>query len=396
MTSDNPDIATVVKIARKAPPLPEPAGKVVRVDDAAALARAIAEADDDSTILIAPGTYHAGDMELRKGAKNVTIRGAGGDREKVVIDCRDEFIRGIILRGAHNVTIADLTIRNTRYGVFFFGDSDIQHLTVRNVVFHNIWTRGIKGTHPFRIGDSSRNLYTREQAEKIRPRNGRVEYCLFTNDHKKRNRDDGFNGDYVSGMDMMMLKDWTIADNVFVGIRGANGIGRGAIFIWVESENVVAERNVIVNCDRGICFGNPSSVPPHMTGGIARNNFIVGGASQALEFHQAVDTAAYNNTLYASDFDNIWHVNITTGCKGVKFYNNLVHGKTRFQKDGIDQKSNIVGDLTGWFVDPSIGDLHLTDKAADAIDKAVPLDEVDEDFDGQKRGPKPDIGADEK
>jgi hypothetical protein len=394
-SSGNPDVDAVVKVARKAPALPKPTGKIVRVGTAAELREAIATVADGATIFVADGTYPIGDLELRRNAADVTIRGESGDREKAVIDCRDKFRMGILLCGAKNVTIADLTIRNTKYGVFFYGDSDVQRLTVRNVKFHNIWVRGIKGTHPCRIGDSPTNLYTREQAEKIRPRNGRVEYCLFVNDRRKKDTDDGFHGDYVSGMDMMMLKNWTIADNVFVGIRGANGGGRGAIFIWVESEDVIAERNVIINCDRGIAFGNPSSVPPHMTRGIARNNFIVGGSIQALEFHQVVDCIACNNTIVASKFENLWHVEVGRHCSGVRFYNNLVHGKTRFRDGQVEQKGNIIGDLTGWFVDQAVCDLHLTAKAADALGKAVPLPEVTEDFDGQKRKAQPDVGADE-
>lgn len=391
----NPDVAAVVKISGKAPALPKPAGKVVRVSTPAELHHAVTSVSDGTSILIADGVYPVGDLELRSGAVNVTIRSQSGNREKVIIDCQDKFVRGIILRGARDVTIADLTIRNTKYGVFFFGDSDVEGLTIRNVKFHNIWVRGIKGTHPCRIGDSPSNLYSRQQAEKIRPRSGRVQYCLFTNDHKKTDTNDGFNGDYIAGMDMMMLKHWTIADNVFVGIRGAGGGGRGAIFIWVESEDVTAERNVIICCDRGICFGNPSSVPPHMTRGIARNNFIVGGTIQALEFHQAVDSIACHNTLYASDLANEWHVQIGTGCRNIRFYNNLVHGQTRFQEDGIDQKGNIIGDLSGWFANPAIGDLHLTPKAAAARGKAASLPEAPDDFDGKKRKAQPDVGADE-
>jgi hypothetical protein len=394
-SNGNPDVAAVLKIARKASPLPKPSGRTVRVATATELRDALTSVADGTTILIADGTYPIGDMEVRHNVTNVAIRGESGNREKVLIDCRNQFRMGIILRGARNVTVADMTIANTKYGVFFYGDSDVDGLTIHNVKFHNIWVRGIKGTHPCRKGDRADDLYTREQAEKIRPRNGRVEYCLFLNDHKKTDTDDGFHGDYVAGMDMMMLKNWTIADNTFIGIRGANGTGRAGIFIWVESEDVVAERNVIINCDRGIAFGNPSSVPPHMTRGIARNNFIVGGSIQALEFHQVVDSIACNNTIYASDPENAWHVEVGRNCKGVRFYNNLVHGLTRFNDSPVEQKGNIIGDLAGWFVDPAVCDLHLTAKAIPARGSAVPLPEAAEDFDGQKRRPKSDVGADE-
>jgi hypothetical protein len=391
----NPDVAAVLKVVAKAPALPGPSGKIVHVAKPAELYEALASVPNGTTILIADGTYPVGDVKLRKDVVDVTIRGESGDREKVVIDCQDKFRMGLILCGARNVLIADLTIQNTKYGVFFYGDSDVDGLAVRNVKFHNIWVRGIKGTHPCRKGDRADDLYTRQQSEKIRPRNGRVQYCLFVNDHKKVDTDDGYNGDYIAGMDMMMLKHWTIADNAFIGIRGAGGGGRAGIFIWVESEDVVAERNVIINCDRGIAFGNPSSVPPHMTRGIVRNNFIVGGSIQALEFHQVVDCMAYNNTLYASDPANAWHVEVGHNSKGVKFYNNLVHGQTRFRDGQVDEKANIIGDLSGWFVDPATCDLHLTARGAPAFGKAVRLPEVPEDFNGRKRKSQPDIGADE-
>ena len=35
--------------------------------------------------------------------------------------------------------------------------------------------------------------------------------------------------------------------------------GRDAIIIWVRSRRVVVERNLIVNCDRGVAFGNPGA-----------------------------------------------------------------------------------------------------------------------------------------
>ncbi len=81
--------------------------------------------------------------------------------------------------------------------------------------------------------------------------------------------------------------------------------------------------------------------------------------------------------------------------RGPRFINNLVHGRMHMQ-DGVAQHGNIVGDLTGWFRNPAIGDLHLTVKAVEAIGKAVPLPEVREDFHRKARGARPTIGAAEK
>jgi hypothetical protein len=90
---------------------------------------------------------------------------------------------------------------------------------------------------------------------------------------------------WSGAIDMMALEDWTFSENVFRNVKGRNGGGRAAIFIWVRSRQVVVERNLIENCDRGVAFGNPGKSTASVAGerlvyvsdGIIRNNFIVGG-----------------------------------------------------------------------------------------------------------------------
>jgi hypothetical protein len=299
----------------------------------------------------------------------------------------------VMVSGADDVLIADLTCRNSEgHGVHVQPHIGAQRTRIYNVKFQNIWTRAVKGSHP-KLGYEPVGAHRREILRK-RPTGGEIRYCLFVNDRRKANARDGFRGDYVGGIDMMWLKDWVIADNVFIGIRGRNGGGRGAIFIWVHSEDVVAERNIIINCDRGIAFGNPSGSRPHMIRGIARNNFIVGGAGKAVEMCRTVDTRAYHNTVYTDNRGRTRGVHFFQGSKGGRFFNNIVHGPVNLEA-GVVAGDNIVGDCTGWFVNPAIGDLHLTGKARAALGEARSLAEVPEDFDGQRRKPKPDIGADE-
>ena len=47
------------------------------------------------------------------------------------------------------------------------------------------------------------------------------------------------------------------------------------------------------------------------------------------------------------------------------------------------------------FIDPARGNLHLKSTVAEAVDKGLARTEVVEDIDGERRGAKPDIGADE-
>ncbi|NQZ71154.1 MAG: right-handed parallel beta-helix repeat-containing protein [Lentisphaeria bacterium] len=101
-------------------------------------------------------------------------------------------------------------------------------------------------------------------------------------------------------MDLMHLVDWTIADNTFIGIRGKNGGGRGAVFIWVESENVTVENNHFYHCDRSISLGNPSGHGDrryHIKDSVIRNNTIIGGCNKGIEVDHGINMEISNNTI---------------------------------------------------------------------------------------------------
>jgi len=385
-------VAEALKVAAKAPPLPRPSGKVIRVSDVPALRDAVAGAEPGTTILLAEGRYQIDELLVTQDG--LSIRGESGNRDDVILDGQGKFTKIVRIRGAKDLTIADLTVANSRqYGIFFLGDSDVQRLVVYNVKFHNCYTRGLKGTDAERINDSSTNRYPLEHARKIRPAAGQVRYCLFVNDEVNPNLQP-FNGDYIGGIDMMWVKDWVIAGNLFINILGQRGGGRGAIFVWVNSEKVVAERNLIVNCDRGICFGNPSGGPVHMTGGVIRNNFIVAGHSQAIEICQARDTSVLNNTVVGANPAQRTVQVHKTGA-GNRCVNNLVCGGLDVSPE-VTAENNVTNPPEGWFADPRVGDLHLTREATGALSQGKWLDEVVDDFDGEKRTHPPDIGADQR
>ena len=195
----------------------------------------------------------------------VTLRGKSGHRERVVLDGAGTLGEGITIRACSGVTIADLTVRNIRWnGIKFDSETGVQRATVRNCILQNIWQRAIKGV---KVPLADR--------EKLRPRDCRIEYCLFANDRPKRFEDDpadtpnNFKGNYIGGIDVMFVAGWSIRDNVFVGIRGRTGEARGAVFLWHDARDCVIERNIIVDCDSGICLGNshkPDDVAVHCTG----------------------------------------------------------------------------------------------------------------------------------
>lgn len=393
-SSNNPDLATLLKLMRPIPALPKSAGRIVRVTDGDQFARAIRMAEPGDAITLADGRYLI-PPGMTLSQDRVSIRSESGDRERVIIDSANRRDSMLTLKGTEGTTIADVTFANNElYGVRILGDSNVRGTRIHNVKFHNIYTRGLKGTGAQRKDDSgTAPPYAPSVIEKVRPRDGSVRHCLFINDEIKG--DAGYHEpDYISGIDMMHLKDWVFADNVFAGIRGKNGGGRGAIFIWISSEDVTAERNLIINCDRGISFGNPSSAMENMYHGIIRNNFIINGANMAIECNHTVGTLVYNNSVFATHFDYARTVNYERGFAGGRCFNNLVHGKVALPAE-LEQGQNIVGDLSGYFVNPALGDLHLTAKAAEAMGRGAVLEDVRDDFDAKLRKSPPNIGASE-
>ena len=364
---------------RKAPRLPEPAGEVLEVGTTDELYRAARDVRPGGTILLADGRYTMPDHLLIQSS-GVTLRGASGDRLAAVVDFngRDE---GIAISYCTDVTIADLTVENARQnGIKINSNHGVHRVAVHNVVGHNIWQRHVKGVAvPFEDGKAAHVL------------DCRVQYCLFYNDRVKRRGDDpyedstdhfGFN--YIGGMDIMGAKGWTISDNVFVNIHGKTGEARGAIFIWNGSEDCVIERNVIIDCDSGICMGNGHRAmgddgkpvwPIHDTRVIARNNFIAGhNINVGILAEYTNDCNILNNTLHDSGERSQRLIRVAQDSDGLVVMNNLVSGRAICIDEHtgrIKVENNLENPAPEYFVDPANGDLRLTEKAAEAIGKAL-------------------------
>lgn len=377
--SDNPDVQAVVKLARKAPPLPEPSGRIVRVKDAGHLLDAIEKAERGTTILIADGRYEL-PRDILLTQDDVTIRSESGVRESVLLDGMDNAGKRLQhypgapamlrIKRSQNARIAGVTFYNSPYyGIIFYGDSGIRGLSVYDVKFHNIWVRGLKGTAPQKPDDQGSSVIPPEQVEKVRASFCELRYCLFVVDHKKTKgkEEDSFEHDYISGTDMMGLNHWCLADNVFVGIRGKNGYGRGAIFLWHGCDHCVVERNIVVNCDRGICFGNGSGKDVSMRHGVIRDNVLIAGANRAIECCTTRHTHVYNNRIMATQFE--WPtISFLMKNHGSRFHHNLVHGDVTtdptvmFDANHIGRMPDNMKDPREVFVNPDIGDLSLTQK----------------------------------
>jgi hypothetical protein len=369
-----------------AAPLLEPSAAQVAVRNASELVAALGNAKPGQTLMLADGTYDLASVEpLRLRVDSVGVYGASRDPSKVILrgkgfggsDTNEEMIK---IEASAN-TLAYLTIRDVRANGLKIQTGANDDLLVHNVNFIDICERSIKGP------DATVSL------------RGIVRYCLFEQETPITGAIPNLNsnGDYIAGMDMMKIEGWRIHDNTFKNIRGMNGGGRAAVFLWNGCKGVVVERNLFIGCDRAIAFGNPSGPASDMEDGIARNNFIVAGAGNAIEVCHSRSTSVLHNTVYSANPSYNRTLFFFENTAGNSVKNNLVMGKL-FVESGTtpDTAGNLfVASAPGWFQNPSAGDLHLTQAATGALDKGVSFSHATDDFDGAARVGPPDIGADE-
>lgn len=356
---------------------------------------ALEKAEKGDTIVIADGRY---DLPRRAEIRTdgVTLRGASGHRERVVLDGGKHDLGELLaVHAASDVTIADLTVQNVRWnGIKIDSETSVHRLTIRNVVLHNIWQRAVKGVR------------VPEERRTDSPRDGRVEYSLFYNDRAKTLEQDPadspstFGGNYIGGIDVMYAKGWTVSDNVFTGIHGHTREARGAVFIWHESEDCVVERNIIIDCDSGICLGNSSrdfDSEIHATRCVVRNNFLTRVPENGILADYTKDCRILHNTVHDPQSRLGRLIRIVHDNEGLAVANNLLSGPpVRIESSStIEMRGNVTGERAAIFADAAAGDLHLVAEDAAVIDAAVPLENVEADLDREPRGERPDIGADE-
>jgi hypothetical protein len=376
----------------KAPPLSPPQAEVIHVTDVDELFHAVQDITPKGTILLSKGHYKLPRTIILQDKKNITIRSAAGNPTKVTISGRgwDSEEKGDdILHIAHceGITIADLTFADCRsYGIKVEAEKAPRDICIYNCHFRNIGVRAIKGS-----AGKDPNVCAVK---------GSVRYCYFENAKVPPARW-LFGGDYISAIDMMALEDWTFSDNIFRNIKGRNGGGRAAIFIWVRSRQIVVERNLIINCDRGVAFGNPGQStanvagekPIYVSDGIIRNNFITGGPDCGIELWYAEHIKVYNNSIWRPELNFSRGIRVGEGTSDTNIANNLVHGRIRFDGGQAKLRKNLTGHIDNYFVDPATGNLALTQEATGIIDQGVYLPEVTEDIRRKSRSGQPDIGA---
>jgi hypothetical protein len=394
-----PALSSELSVPRFSPPwlqsvpsLPSPQGEVLQVRTAAQLLEAVERIQTGGTILLADGHYKIPRTIVLRHKTNITVASASMDPEKVTLAAAGWESGGspadiLHIGPCEQVTVAGISFTDARtYAIKVEAEHAPKNIHIYNCHFSNIGVRAIKGSA--------------SQDPNLRAARGSVRFCQFENTRVPP-ADWLFGGDYIGGIDMMALDDWEFSDNLFRNIKGRNGAGRAAVFIWVRSRQITIERNVIIDCDRGIAFGNPgrstadlSGQPTiHVRGGIIRNNFIAGGPDGAIELWQAQRIRILNNSIWRPERNWNRGIRVGEGTRDTEIVNNLVHGQIQFEGGHGQLIQNLTRRLDGYFENPEAGNLALTALADDAIDKGKPLPELTDDIRRQTRVGSPDIGA---
>ncbi|MBX3275903.1 MAG: hypothetical protein KF729_36935 [Sandaracinaceae bacterium] len=394
-------------------PLPAPSGMVISVGPRDDLAAAMASAPAGATVSLADGTYDVPAAGLWVRADDVTVRGASGDRARVVLDGGYRQTSGGVLNvyGRRGVTIAHLTIRRARYHAVHVtggptGPSDRARL------------------YDLHVADPG------EQAIKINSNDGNdnddgeiaCSLIELTDEGRAVVMSHTSSGSrcYTGGVDAHRARGWAIRDNVIRGFWCDNGdLSEHGIHFWRGGRDTLVERNLLVDNARGIGFGLGMPGPGRTYDdapcagiasaehyrGVIRNNVVLGlrdalfdspsGMDLGIGLESACDAVVVHNTVASlrAPFSSIeWR----WPASRARVINNLATGRLR-PRDGAsaEQTTNLENASAGTFEDLAGASARLAAGAADALGRgdAEGVTLAPTDFAGETRGNPPDLGA---
>ena len=355
---------------------PASGGTLITVANVAELRNAVEQANQQGnmTIQLEDGTYALDEMLWISGS-GVTFRSRSGNRAGVVL--RGQGIRGgvshIFNVVGSDFIAADLTLGwVANHGIQIHSDAD--NILVHNVRFVDTGEQMLKVS--YRPGDSASSD------------NGLVQWCLFE-------YPSGVGPQYyIGGIDAHQAHNWVVQHNVFRNIRSPeSNLAEHAIHFWSGSQNTLVEKNIIVNCDRGIGFGLGSR---GHSGGVIRNNMVHTSRDVGIGLESARSVQVYHNTVFTENYSNSIEYRFST-TQGVQLINNLTNRNIASRDGGsATLQNNITSAQSSWFVNPQQGNLHLSSAVPRVVDQGASSG-LSQDIDCNPRpsGTGYDIGADE-
>ena len=177
----------------------------------------------------------------------------------------------------------------------------------------------------------------------------------------------------------MYAKDWIISDNVFVGIQGRTCEGRGAIFLWFDSQDCLIERNIIIDCDVGPPAGQSrigrTTCSIHCVRCVVRNNFITRAPENGIVAVYTRDCRDPHNTIHDPQSRTNRLIRTVFDNDGLVVANNLLSGPGMSNESNSEIRflGNLLQDVSSIFVDPAHGNLHLANASAAIVDRAAAI-----------------------
>ena len=348
----------------------------------------VANAATGTTILLHDGSYDLDGAFLHITTAGLTLRSANGDREAVVLD--GGYVSGeLISIQASNTTIADLTLKRAYYHPIHVSGPGVP---ISGVLIHNVHIidPGEQAVKVNAVGEGT--------VDDSALQCSRIELTDAGRPHIR-------NSCYTGGLDAHAATGWRVWRNHIEGFWCEVGLSEHGIHLWRASADTVVEENVVVDCARGIGFGLGPGADGH-SGGVIRNNFVAAsdaglfaseyGFDAGIVLWGAEGAAVYHNTVASTQtpFSSIEWRFIDTS---VTIANNLTTGPIRDRGGTAVLATNLSDVPVSLFADVAVGDLHLVDSLSSPVGAATPLPSgvCDGDFDGQRRNPPPDVGADE-
>ena len=341
-----------------------------------------------TTILLNNGTYSlSGGLSLT--APFITLQGKSRDRTKVIIEgdamSANASVGCLILVSADNCTLAHLTLQKCRWHlVQIRGEYDADGITIKNCILRDSYEQMVK-------------VSVDPDNTEIAGDNGLVENCLFEYSA-------GIGPQwYIGGIDAHSAKNWVVRNNTFKSISSpADRISEFAIHFWNHSANNLVEKNLIINCDRGIGFGLGER---GNRGGIIRNNMIYHAAGYGtyadtgIALETSPESQVYNNTVFLEHSYPSAIEYRFSATRDILIANNLTNKPIQVRNGANGTLlTNIVSAEKNWFKNVEQGDLHLiSQNVTPVVKKGSFIPSLSDDFDGDFRSNsgRVNIGADE-
>ncbi len=349
------------------------------------LRKALAGARPSTTIVLGDGVYQLNGDHLNITVPQIVLRGRSSDPSRVVIrgsGFGDAF-------SAISISARDVTIAN---------------LTVTEVGYHGVQVRGERGAsgakiHNIHVIDVGQQLIKGSASDDSPPCHDGLVSCSILE------YTDSAPSDYTNGIDVLNGWNWTVRNNILRRIRGPqsqNYRAGPAILFWRGSRDTLVERNLVIDCRRGIALGlsapkSPTAAPDH-SGGIVRRNAVCNlnpWADEGIEINGSPDVLVEHNTVFVQGATP-WAIGVRFANTSATVRHNLCN-KEIVRRDGSQATliGNLVNAQADWFVDARRGDLRLTRGDLPPVDAASsPTDAAEATSPRAPHlGSAPDVGA---